>query len=249
MKRDPGSRNRDPAQYPGARQAVLRTPLRERHVLVVCGGVRERDVAAGPGLPCPASWPAPRRFFTGPTSARRRRRQDDPLILDRALLQSQAFHIDFVMAVAGLVTMIVWGSLTPDRRDALVLGTAADHLARAGARPPAGVVEVLRHVHRRRLGAGGDRLQLRVGGRRKHHRAPGARGWAHRGRGARRRIGVLPVAQHSAGARGDVRPASDPLRDAAAADCGAARASSRRSPHPKASRARCWPTAPTPAPV
>lgn len=49
-------------------------------------------------------------------------RQDDPLILDRALLQSQAFHIDFVMAVAGLVTMIVWGSLTPDRRDALVLG-------------------------------------------------------------------------------------------------------------------------------
>ena len=49
-------------------------------------------------------------------------RQDDPLILDRALLQSEAFHIDFVMAVAGIVTMIVWGSLTPDRRDALVLG-------------------------------------------------------------------------------------------------------------------------------
>jgi hypothetical protein len=49
-------------------------------------------------------------------------RLDDPLIVDRALLQSQAFHIDFVMAVAGIVTMIVWGSLTPDRRDALVLG-------------------------------------------------------------------------------------------------------------------------------
>ena len=49
-------------------------------------------------------------------------RMNDPLIVDRALLQSQAFHIDFVMAVAGLVTMIVWGSLTPDRRDALVLG-------------------------------------------------------------------------------------------------------------------------------
>jgi hypothetical protein len=50
------------------------------------------------------------------------RRLGDPLILDRAVLQSEAFHIDFVMAVAGLVTMIVWGSLTPDRRDALVLG-------------------------------------------------------------------------------------------------------------------------------
>ena len=49
-------------------------------------------------------------------------RLGDPLIVDRALLQSQAFHIDFVMAVAGIVTMIVWGSLTPDRRDALVLG-------------------------------------------------------------------------------------------------------------------------------
>src|SRR5687768_6879727 len=49
-------------------------------------------------------------------------RLDDPMIVDSALLRSQAFHIDFVMAVAGLVTMIVWGSLTPDRRDALVLG-------------------------------------------------------------------------------------------------------------------------------
>jgi hypothetical protein len=49
-------------------------------------------------------------------------RLDDPLIADRALLTSQAFHIDFAMAVSGIVTMLVWGSLTPDRRDALVLG-------------------------------------------------------------------------------------------------------------------------------
>jgi hypothetical protein len=49
-------------------------------------------------------------------------RLDDPMIVDSALLRSQAFHIDFVMAVAGIVTMLVWGSLTPDRRDALVLG-------------------------------------------------------------------------------------------------------------------------------
>lgn len=41
---------------------------------------------------------------------------------DRILFVSQAFHIDFAMAVAGLVTMLVWLSLTPDRRDALVLG-------------------------------------------------------------------------------------------------------------------------------
>jgi hypothetical protein len=41
---------------------------------------------------------------------------------DRILFVSQAFHIDFAMAVAGLITMIVWTSLTPDRRDALVLG-------------------------------------------------------------------------------------------------------------------------------
>ena len=45
-----------------------------------------------------------------------------PDVQDRALLVNQAFHIDFVMAMAGLVTMLVWSSLTPDRRDALVLG-------------------------------------------------------------------------------------------------------------------------------
>lgn len=43
-------------------------------------------------------------------------------VQDRTLLVSQAFHIDFVMAVAGIVTMMVWNSLTPDRRDAHVLG-------------------------------------------------------------------------------------------------------------------------------
>ena len=49
-------------------------------------------------------------------------RLDDPMIVDSALLRSQAFHVDFVMAVAAVVTMMVWSSLTPDRRDALVLG-------------------------------------------------------------------------------------------------------------------------------
>lgn len=49
-------------------------------------------------------------------------RLNDPMIVDSALLRSQAFHIDFVMGVAGIVTMMVWSSLTPDRRDALVLG-------------------------------------------------------------------------------------------------------------------------------
>jgi hypothetical protein len=49
-------------------------------------------------------------------------RLQDPSIVDGALLMSQVFHIDFVMAVAGLVTMLVWSSLTPDRKDALVLG-------------------------------------------------------------------------------------------------------------------------------
>jgi hypothetical protein len=49
--------------------------------------------------------------------------QHQPIALqDSSLLQSQAFHVDWVMAVAGLVTMLVWGSLTPDRRDAHVLG-------------------------------------------------------------------------------------------------------------------------------
>ena len=43
-------------------------------------------------------------------------------VIDRTLLQREAFHIDFVMGVAGLVTMMVWSSLTPDRRDAHVLG-------------------------------------------------------------------------------------------------------------------------------
>ena len=46
-----------------------------------------------------------------------------PELQDRILFVSQTFHIVFAMAVAGLVTMTVWTSLTPDRRDALVLGT------------------------------------------------------------------------------------------------------------------------------
>jgi hypothetical protein len=46
-----------------------------------------------------------------------------PELQDRILFVSQTFHIVFAMAVAGLVTMMVWTSLAPDRRDALVLGT------------------------------------------------------------------------------------------------------------------------------
>jgi hypothetical protein len=42
--------------------------------------------------------------------------------MDRLMIVHQALHVDFVMAISGLVTMIVWSSLTPDRRDALVLG-------------------------------------------------------------------------------------------------------------------------------
>jgi hypothetical protein len=44
-------------------------------------------------------------------------------VIDRTLLQREAFHIDFVMGVAGLITMMVWSSLTPDKRDAYALGT------------------------------------------------------------------------------------------------------------------------------
>ena len=44
-------------------------------------------------------------------------------VIDRTLLQRETFHVDFVMGVAGLITMLVWSSLTPDRRDAHVLGT------------------------------------------------------------------------------------------------------------------------------
>ena len=45
-----------------------------------------------------------------------------PEVQDRIIFVSQAFHVDFAMAMAGLVTMLVWTSLSPDRRDALVLG-------------------------------------------------------------------------------------------------------------------------------
>lgn len=45
-----------------------------------------------------------------------------PALQDRLLLASQTFHVHFAMAMAGLVTMLVWTSLAPDRRDALVLG-------------------------------------------------------------------------------------------------------------------------------
>jgi hypothetical protein len=44
-------------------------------------------------------------------------------VIDRTLLQRETFHIDFVMGVSALITMMVWSSLTPDRRDAHVLGT------------------------------------------------------------------------------------------------------------------------------
>lgn len=49
-------------------------------------------------------------------------RQQPVDVQDRALMMSQAVHTEFVMLVAGLVTMLVWSSLTPDRRDAQVLG-------------------------------------------------------------------------------------------------------------------------------
>lgn len=44
-------------------------------------------------------------------------------VIERTLLQRETFHIDFVMGIAGLITMMIWSSLTPDRRDANVLGT------------------------------------------------------------------------------------------------------------------------------
>jgi hypothetical protein len=43
-------------------------------------------------------------------------------VIDRTLLNRETFHIDFVMGIAALITMMVWSSLTPDRRDAHVLG-------------------------------------------------------------------------------------------------------------------------------
>lgn len=50
------------------------------------------------------------------------RRLDDPMIVERALLAFQSFYIAVAMAVAFVVTMMVWSSLTPDKKDALVLG-------------------------------------------------------------------------------------------------------------------------------
>jgi hypothetical protein len=45
-----------------------------------------------------------------------------PEALDRLLFLGQAFHVAFAMALAAAIAMLVWTSLTPDRRDALVLG-------------------------------------------------------------------------------------------------------------------------------
>jgi hypothetical protein len=50
------------------------------------------------------------------------RRLGDPLIVERALLAFQSSYLAVDMAVAFVVTMMVWSSLTPDRKDALVLG-------------------------------------------------------------------------------------------------------------------------------
>ena len=64
-----------------------------------------------------------------------------PAAQDRILFVGQAFHVDFAMAVAGLVTMLVWTSLTPDRRDALVLGPLP---LRAGEQARARLLALLR---------------------------------------------------------------------------------------------------------
>jgi hypothetical protein len=45
-----------------------------------------------------------------------------PDVQDRILFVSQVFHVDFAMAIAAVVSMLVWTSIAPDRRDALVLG-------------------------------------------------------------------------------------------------------------------------------
>lgn len=45
-----------------------------------------------------------------------------PEKLERILVISQTLHVAFAMSVAGLLTMLVWTALSPDRRDALVLG-------------------------------------------------------------------------------------------------------------------------------
>jgi hypothetical protein len=45
-----------------------------------------------------------------------------PETQDRILFVSQVFHVDFAMAIAAVVTMLVWTSLAPDRRDAFILG-------------------------------------------------------------------------------------------------------------------------------
>jgi len=45
-----------------------------------------------------------------------------PLLKDRSILGHQALLVDFAMAAAAIATMMVWSSLTPDRRDVMVLG-------------------------------------------------------------------------------------------------------------------------------
>lgn len=64
-----------------------------------------------------------------------------PEAQDRIFFASQAFHVDFAMAIAALVTMMVWTSLTPDRVDALVLGPLP---LRAGEQARARLAALLR---------------------------------------------------------------------------------------------------------
>jgi hypothetical protein len=64
-----------------------------------------------------------------------------PELQDHIVFVSQTLHIAFAMAVAGLVTMMVWTSLTPDRRDALVLGTLP---LRTGEQARARLIALLR---------------------------------------------------------------------------------------------------------
>ena len=124
--KNPGAGSGEPGAEPGAWKARKRIKSLGR---VFFGRLFENDVfssdvaASSSVLWLLAFLAVPGVMFSGSQIFAYAHLRHQPFeVIDRTLLQRETFHIAFVMGVAGIITMMVWSSLTPDRRDANVLG-------------------------------------------------------------------------------------------------------------------------------
>ena len=141
-------------------------------------------------------------------------------VIDRTLLQRETFHIDFVMGVAGLITMMVWSSLTPDRRDAHVLGTLPiTSREQAFGRLLALFTFFGLFITAMAVPTGIAHPFVTVGAE-NIVELPATHSRAHRRRDLRRRLRLFRPRERAVDARGAVRTGRGAVRDVPAADVG-----------------------------